>query len=100
VWLQSRHGLEFLNELLGHHTNRLLKRFGMLRGPQHERKNISDINQPPIVPSSSSGRALSGVEGLFSGFQHLLGAAGELPPILIQVAKNKAHLAGGAFELA
>ena len=38
----------------------------MLRVPQHERKNINDIDSPPFV--------LSAVEGLIGFFQHLLGA--------------------------
>ena len=33
----------------------------MLRGPQHERRNINDINIPPFV--------LSAVEGLLGVFQ-------------------------------
>jgi hypothetical protein len=36
------------------------------------RKIINDINPPPFVPSSSSGLALSTVEGLREDFQHLL----------------------------
>src|SRR6266508_794095 len=41
----------------------------MLREPQHERKILDDIKNPPFVPSSSSGRALSTVEGLRLSFQ-------------------------------
>jgi hypothetical protein len=40
--------------------SRLLKRLGMLRDPQHERKNINDINTLPFV--------LSLVEGLRKSF--------------------------------
>jgi hypothetical protein len=40
----------------------------MLRVPQHERNNIKDIKSPSFVPSSSSGRALSVVEGLREHF--------------------------------
>jgi hypothetical protein len=36
----------------------------MLRVPQHERKNINDINSPPFV--------LSAVEGLLGFFSNLL----------------------------
>jgi hypothetical protein len=36
--------------------------------PQHDRKNIVEINTHPFVPSSSSGRALSLVEGLREEF--------------------------------
>jgi hypothetical protein len=45
----------------------------MLRVPQHERKNTNDINSPPFVPSSSSGLALSAVEGLLGIFSSPLG---------------------------
>jgi hypothetical protein len=41
----------------------------MLREPQHERNIINDINFPLFVPSSSSGLALSSVEGLREVFQ-------------------------------
>src|SRR5512144_1428363 len=41
---------------------------GMLRVPQHERKITNDINSLPFVPSSSSGPALSIVEGLREDF--------------------------------
>jgi hypothetical protein len=41
----------------------------MLRAPQHERKNINDINSFPFVPSINSGQALSTVEGLLRVFQ-------------------------------
>ncbi len=33
--------------------SRFLKRFGMLRGPQHERKISNDINSPPFILSLS-----------------------------------------------
>jgi len=40
----------------------------MLREPQHERKILNDIKARPFVPSSSSGRTLSTVEGLRQSF--------------------------------
>ena len=42
-------------------TSRLLKKIGMLREPQHERKILSDISYRPFV--------LSSVDGLREGFQ-------------------------------
>ncbi len=42
--------------------SRVLKKLGMLRDPQHERKIINDFNSPPFV--------LSYVEGVREVFQH------------------------------
>jgi hypothetical protein len=44
----------------------------MLRGPQHERRNINDINIPPFVTSINSVQALSTVEGLLGVFHQPL----------------------------
>jgi hypothetical protein len=41
---------------------------GLLRVPQHERKNTNDINSPPFVTSINSVQALSAVEGLLGIF--------------------------------
>ena len=41
---------------------------GMLRVPQHERKNTNDINSPPFVTSINSVQALRTVEGLLGIF--------------------------------
>ena len=52
-----------------HHNSKLLKRFGMLREPQHERKILNDIITPPFVTSINSVQALSTVEGLRQCFK-------------------------------
>jgi hypothetical protein len=47
---------------------RLLKRFGMLREPQHERKIVNDIKTPPFVLSLACPEPSRRVEGLGESF--------------------------------